>query len=80
MSSTRIQVTWDAVAGATKYYLYESAAGGPFTFRGTVLGTSPTVLSPAGLTPSTEYTYYVVSTDGVVVSAPSATASATTLP
>lgn len=80
VSSTRIQVTWDAVAGATKYYLYESAAGGPFAFRGTVLATSPTVLSPAGLTPNTEYSYYVVATDGVVSSAPSEIATATTLP
>lgn len=80
VSANRIQVTWDPVADATKYYIYESAAGGPFAFRGTVLGTSPTVFSPADLTADTEYTYYVVSTDGEVTSAPSATASATTFP
>lgn len=59
-ASTRITVSWNTVATATKYYVYQSAAGGagPFTFSGSTL--SPTTsLSVAGLLPATTYCFQV---------------------
>lgn len=82
LTSTRIQLTWDAVPNAVKYYIYQSTGGGPFVIKGSVLASSPTPTSfvAAALTANTQYTYYLVSDDGVVVSAQSSTVSATTLP
>lgn len=39
-SSTQVQVTWNAVTGATSYEIYRRAPGGSFTLRGTSLTTS----------------------------------------
>ena len=55
-SSTRITVGWSAVAGATYYYVYESASGGPFTAIAAVASPS-TTLDVAALSPSTTYTF-----------------------
>lgn len=77
-SSTRINVTWSAVTGATKYYVYQSVSGGPYAFKGSVL--SPTTsFSAAGLTSGTTYSYEVQAEDsGMTLSPMSAPASATT--
>jgi fibronectin type 3 domain-containing protein len=82
VSSSRIQVSFSAVAGATRYYVYQSQPGGgtPFAFAGTVLATNPLTYPAAGLTANTLYTYYVVTQGPDSVSAPSTTVSATTLP
>lgn len=82
VSSSRIHVSFSAVSGATKYYVYRSQPGGgsPFVFDGTVLPTSPLTYPSSGLTANTLYTYYVVTQGPDSMSAPSMTASATTMP
>lgn len=76
--SDRIQVTWSAVSTAVKYYVFRSAAGGAFTFVGSVVAPTTTFLS-ANLAPATTYAYQVQAEDvGQVVSGMSASASATT--
>jgi fibronectin type 3 domain-containing protein len=80
VSDTKISVSWTAVPGAFKYFIFQSQAGGPFAFAGTVLapGTSRVIIN---LTPNTTYSYQIVTvaTDNSE-SAPSAPpVSATTL-
>ena len=57
VTSTRIRIDWTGVTGATKYYVHQIAAGGPRTFRGTVLATAPTTYTATGLTTGVEYCY-----------------------
>jgi fibronectin type 3 domain-containing protein len=79
VSNTQISVSWTAVPGAAKYFVFQSTAGGPFNFIGTVLAPSTSLVS-SGLAPSTTYSYQVVTVDtGGDESAPSAPVSATTL-
>lgn len=82
VSSSRIQISFSAVSGATKYYIYRSQPGGagPYTFDGTVLTSNPLVFTSVNLTANTLYSYYVVTQGPDSVSAPSMTASATTMP
>lgn len=77
-SSTRIDVSWTAVANAAKYYVYQSTDGVNFTFKGSVI--APTVTFGAtSLTSGTTYYYEVQAEDsGFTRSAMSAPASATT--
>lgn len=42
-SSSRVNVTWNAVTGAQKYYVYDSFNGGSFTFASTSVTTSATI-------------------------------------
>jgi len=80
VSNTQISVSWSAVPGAFKYFVFDKLSSDTsFVFAGTTLdpGTSQTVIN---LTPNTSYDFQVVteSTDGTD-SGPSATATATTL-
>ena len=76
-SSTQINLTWTASAGATSYTIYRAAtAAGPFT---TSVGTSSTAsYSNTGLTASTAYYYQVTASNAAGTSVDSATATATT--
>ncbi|HEX3760850.1 MAG TPA: fibronectin type III domain-containing protein [Kofleriaceae bacterium] len=79
VTDTEISVSWTSAPGAFKYFVFQSTAGGPFNFIGTVLEPSTSLLS-TGLTPSTTYAYQIVTVDtGGAESAPSAPVSATTL-
>lgn len=82
ISSSRITVSFSAVSGATKYYIYRSQPGGgaPFEFDGTVLATNPLTYTSVNLAANTSYSYYVVTQGPDSVSAPSTMASATTMP
>src|SRR5688572_17472373 len=55
-ATTRINVTWDDVPGATKYYVYRSAAGGPYAYIATARAPA-TSLAVAKLLPNTEYCF-----------------------
>ena len=77
VSSTQINTVWQASAGATGYRLERSSNGGSsWTTAGTTASTS---LNDAGLTASTTYVYRVIGTNAGGESAPSSTATATTL-
>jgi titin len=80
VSDTHITVSWTAVPGAFKYFVFQSEAGGPFVFAGTTLapGTSQ---EETRLVPNTLYSYQVVtvSTDGTESVPSSPPVSATTL-
>lgn len=66
----KINVTWNAVAGATSYRVKRSAtSGGPYTLVGTATGTS---FMNSGLTSGTTY-YYVVSAVNAVGEGPHST-------
>ena len=62
VTDTQISVSWTAVPGAAKYFVFQSAAGGPFDFIGTVLAPSTSLLA-TGLTPNTAYAYQIVTVD-----------------
>jgi len=76
-SSSRITVDWTAVAGATKYRINESVAGGAFQLVASVVG-SQLSLDRANLLASTTYCYTVQTESAEGVGAPSAPACATT--
>lgn len=78
LESGRIQVDWDAVADATKYYVYESVAGGPYAYRATILGGSAPTYRSGALLPGTVYSYKVKVSVPCATSDDSAEASATT--
>lgn len=80
-SSSRITVSWTAVTGAVKYYVYQSVgSAGPFSFKGTAVSPA-TQLLVANLSPSTQYCYEVrtVQNTGSVGSFSSPPACTTTL-
>jgi fibronectin type 3 domain-containing protein len=60
ISTTRIDVSWTAAAGASKYYLFRATGAGPFAYVTTVVGTS---YANMGLTPSTTYSFMLHSAD-----------------
>ena len=77
VSSTQINVTWQASVGATGYRIERSVNGGAsWATAGT---TGATTFDDTGLTAATTYTYRVVATNAGGESSPSATSSATTL-
>jgi hypothetical protein len=77
ISSSRIDVTWNAVGGAVKYYVFQAQGAGPMVYAGTM--TSASYLA-TGLSASTEYSYVIKAVDANdVASADSSVASATTL-
>ena len=76
VSSSQINLTWNAAAGATGYEIEHSlSATSGFTVVATATTTS---FSDTGLTAGTTYYYQVIATGGGIASAPSNTASATT--
>jgi fibronectin type 3 domain-containing protein len=77
ISASRINVDWSAVAGATKYRIFQSEAGGPFLPVGSIIPPTLT-FQKANLIAGTQYCYTVVvdTVDGSSV--PSAPACATT--
>jgi fibronectin type 3 domain-containing protein len=78
VSQSKINLTWNAVTGATGYVVQRSTtSGGPYTTVG-----SPTAASFAdvGLGEATTYYYVVQATAGAVTSATSAEVSALTMP
>lgn len=78
IASDRIQVSWDAVGTAFKYYVFESVNGGSFNFKGSVVAPT-TTFEAANLLPATTYSYQIQVEDaGGVLSPMSASASATT--
>ncbi len=77
VSSSQINLSWTASAGATSYNVYRSTvSGGPYSSVGSSATTS---FSNTGLAASTTY-YYVVRAVNVCESGNSNQASATTLP
>lgn len=56
---TRIRVDWIAVTGAVKYYVYQSANGGAYVLRGSVLASNPSSYTAANLTTGVLYCYQV---------------------
>jgi fibronectin type 3 domain-containing protein len=78
LGSGRIQVDWEAVSGATKYFVYESVAGGEFAYRITILGSSPPTWRSGALLANTAYSYKLRVEVPCATSDYSAAASATT--
>ncbi|HVU32945.1 MAG TPA: MBG domain-containing protein [Opitutaceae bacterium] len=77
VSSSEIDLAWNASAGATSYNVLQSATdGGPYTQIATNVTT--TSFKNTGLTASTAYYYVVQAVNGAGISADSAQASATT--
>jgi fibronectin type 3 domain-containing protein len=63
-SLDRVNLSWDPVAGAIKYYVYQSTStGGPFTFANTARAPQ-TSIQIANLTPNTSYCFAVRTEDG----------------
>lgn len=81
LSSSRINVTWNAVTNAAKYYVFISTGGGAYTFAGSlVAGSSPSFLA-VNLAANTTYSFEVQAEDSAQTTSPmSAPATATTMP
>lgn len=74
----RIDITWNAVGSAFKYYVFESVNGGGFNFRGSVVAPT-TTFTAVNLLPATTYSYQIQAEDiGQIVGPMSASGSATT--
>ncbi|HET7501668.1 MAG TPA: LamG-like jellyroll fold domain-containing protein [Kofleriaceae bacterium] len=58
ITDTRVLVQWQPAAEASRYFVYQSQAGGPFAFRGSVLASQQSFLD-VGLLPATQYCYQV---------------------
>jgi len=82
VSSSQINLSWNAVSGATGYDIYRStSAGGTFTRLGsepTISGGSTTSYSDTGLSAGTTYYYKVSALNASGESAASSAVSATT--
>ncbi len=76
-SSSSITVTWNAVAGATHYYVYMSTGGGAFNNIGFTTPPTTTFIA-SGLQPATTYTFEIKTEVVNTSSGFSAPASATT--
>jgi uncharacterized protein YkwD len=74
-ASTQVQVTWNAVTGATSYEVHRRNPGGSFTLRGTSLTTSFTDTASA----NTAYLYRVRAVNAAGSSGDSASDLATTV-
>lgn len=78
VSASQINVSWNAVPGATSYTLERATvSGGPYTTAGSF---TVTHIADTGLSPATAYFYIVQAVNLSGTSAPSAQASATTAP
>ena len=60
-SPTRIQVSWSAVTGASKYYVYESRGGAPFAYATSVVQAASPTVARANLTTGVQYCYRIQS-------------------
>ena len=76
-TTTQIDLSWDAVSGATSYVLYSSTNN--FSTTSTVTTTALTSYSHTGLTASTQYYYKVATLNEVGTGTPSASVNTTTL-
>jgi fibronectin type 3 domain-containing protein len=80
ISDTRILVQWQPATGAAQYNVFQSQAGGPFTFTGDVLASEQS-FAAVNLMPATSYCYRVSTVfPDDSESAQSSSACATTLP
>lgn len=79
VSSTQINLAWENVAGETAYSVEHSTDGGTAWQPLVTTGVDATTFNDTGLTSSTTYSYRVMSVNSYGFSAPSATATATTL-
>ncbi|MGC8638434.1 MAG: fibronectin type III domain-containing protein [Isosphaeraceae bacterium] len=79
-SDTSIALTWSDVPNETGFRVERSADNGTTWATAGAIGTGVTSFTDTGLTECTSYTYRVFATNSFGDSAPSATASATTLP
>jgi hypothetical protein len=78
VSRTRIDLSWNAVSGATKYLAYQATTpGGPYTQFAAVTTTTATA---GTLTPATTYYFVVKAQTANGLSQPSAEVSAKTSP
>jgi len=79
VSSSAIDLTWNATAGATGYDVKRATSpGGPFAMVAS--GVTATAFSDTGLTDATTYHYVVAATHAAGASPDSASVNATTLP
>lgn len=78
-SSSTINVTWDPVTNAERYYVYHVTSGPTYTQAGSVAAPA-TQFTVGGLAPNTTYTFVVRSQIQTTYSGYSAEASATTFP
>jgi fibronectin type 3 domain-containing protein len=79
VSSSAIDLSWNATAGATGYDVKRStSAGGPFDTISS--GVTATAFSDSGLNAATTYHYVVAATNAAGASPDSASVNATTLP
>ncbi len=76
VSSSQINVAWNASSGATSYKVQRSANGTSAWTQ--IAAPTTTGYSDTGLNPSTAYYYRVIASNGVGDSAPSSVVSATT--
>jgi hypothetical protein len=53
----RVNVTWTIAAGAAKTYVFESANGGPYALRCSILSAATQTCARAGLASGTQYCY-----------------------
>jgi hypothetical protein len=78
VSSSQINLTWGAAAGATGYTVQRSLNGGSTWIQLASLTVGATTYQDTGLSAGTTYSYRVIATGGGVSSAPSNVVSATT--
>ncbi len=76
VSSSEIDVTWNAVAGATNYQVLRSTGGQPFTLYGTTGG--QTSLPDMTVSPGTTYSYEIIATNSAGASPASSPIAAST--
>lgn len=79
-SSTRIQLGWNAVTNAAKYYVYESRGGAPYAYATTVVQSSAPSVIRANLTTGIEYCYRVQSVSTSNQTSPSSLPAACATP
>jgi hypothetical protein len=79
ISSSRIELSWSAVDGAAKYYVFRAEGAGSFAYIGSVVAPATSLLS-ANLAASTQYSFAIATAmpDGTESNGMSSTATATT--
>lgn len=76
ISTSQVYVTWNGVAGATRYQVHRSSHNSPFTMVGFPLTTT---FTDTNLTPGTTYVYFVRAADSANLGLPSNMELATTI-
>jgi hypothetical protein len=80
-SHVRIDLTWNAVPGATSYVIKRATnSGGPYAIIATGVGTTFLIYGDSGAAPDSTYYYVVSAVNSVGASVDSSEASARTLP